>query len=278
MILWISSYPKSGNTWVRTFLSTYYFSKNSEFNFNLLKNIKQFPHEKFFNQKINNIQSAIDNWDKAQTKINSINKFIFLKTHSALVKINNTPFTSKKHTAGGIYIVRDPRNVITSMSNHYQLDFDETLKFMTDEKKFLIDNNKYNNFANFTFLNSWSNHYKSWMENKQFDTLFIKYEDLEKNTKDTFFLILKFINNTKGINDKIDIDRMCKIISSIDFKKLQTKEEKEGFPESIAANNNKIKFFYLGKRNKWKNILSANQINLVNRIFRKDLEKLGYER
>ena len=278
MILWISSYPKSGNTWVRTFLSTYYFSKNNEFNFNLLKNIKQFPHEKFFNQKINNIQSAIDNWDKAQTKINSINKFIFLKTHSALVKINNTPFTSKKHTAGGIYIVRDPRNVITSMSNHYQLDFDETLKFMTDEKKFLIDNNKYNNFANFTFLNSWSNHYKSWMENKQFDTLFIKYEDLEKNTKDTFFLILKFINNTKGINDKIDIDRMCKIISSIDFKKLQTKEEKEGFPESIAANNNKIKFFYLGKRNKWKNILSANQINLVNRIFRKDLEKLGYER
>ena len=278
MILWISSYPKSGNTWVRTFLSTYYFSKNSEFNFNLLKNIKQFPHEKFFNQKINNIQSAIDNWDKAQTKINSINKFIFLKTHSALVKINNTPFTSKKHTAGGIYIVRDPRNVITSMSNHYQLDFDETLKFMTDEKKFLIDNNKYNNFANFTFLNSWSNHYKSWMENKQFDTLFIKYEDLEKNTKDTFFLILKFINNTKGINDKIDIDRMCKIISSIDFKKLQTKEEKEGFPESIVANNNKIKFFYLGKRNKWKNILSANQINLVNRIFRKDLEKLGYER
>ena len=278
MILWISSYPKSGNTWVRTFLSTYYFSKNNEFNFNLLKNIKQFPHEKFFNQKINNIQSAIDNWDKAQTKINSINKFIFLKTHSALVKINNTPFTSKKHTAGGIYIVRDPRNVITSMSNHYQLDFDETLKFMTDEKKFLIDNNKYNNFANFTFLNSWSNHYKSWMENKQFDTLFIKYEDLEKNTKDTFFLILKFINNTKGINDKIDIDRMCKIISSIDFKKLQTKEEKEGFPESIVANNNKIKFFYLGKRNKWKNILSANQINLVNRIFRKDLEKLGYER
>ena len=278
MILWISSYPKSGNTWVRTFLSTYYFSKNSEFNFNLLKNIKQFPHEKFFNQKINNIQSAIDNWDKAQTKINSINKFIFLKTHSALVKINNTPFTSNKHTAGGIYIVRDPRNIITSMSNHYQLDFNETLKFMTDDKKFLTDKNKYNNFANFTFLNSWSNHYKSWMENKQFDTLFIKYEDLEKNTKDTFFLILKFINNTKGINDKIDIDRMCKIISSIDFKKLQTKEEKEGFPESIVANNNKIKFFYLGKRNKWKNILSANQINLVNRIFRKDLEKLGYER
>ena len=187
MILWISSYPKSGNTWVRTFLSTYYFSKDSEFNFNLLRNIKQFPHEKFFNQKINNIQSAINNWDIAQTRINSANKFIFLKTHSALVKINNTPFTSKKHTAGGIYIVRDPRNVITSMSNHYQLDFDETLKFMTDEKKFLIDNNKYNNFANFTFLNSWSNHYKSWMENKQFDTLFIKYEDLEKNTKDTFF-------------------------------------------------------------------------------------------
>ena len=51
MIIWVSSYPKSGNTWVRTFISTYYLSENEKFNFSMLKNIRQFPHEKFFEKK-----------------------------------------------------------------------------------------------------------------------------------------------------------------------------------------------------------------------------------
>ena len=53
MIIWVSSYPKSGNTWVRTFISTYYLSKTDKFNFSMLKNIRQFPHEKFFDKKLN---------------------------------------------------------------------------------------------------------------------------------------------------------------------------------------------------------------------------------
>ena len=275
MIFWISSYPKSGNTWVRTFLSTYYFSKNEEFHFGLLKNIRQFPHYKFFDDNINTIEKAINSWDKVQSIINSKNKFVFLKTHSALVKINNIPFTSKKHTLGGIYIVRDPRNVITSMSNHYQLDFDEALKFMTNEKKFLIDNNAPNNFANFTLLNSWSNHYKSWIENKEFKILLVKYEELENNAKETFYKIINFINNLKNIKDEINIDRVNKIIESVEFDKLKSKEEKEGFPEA-ASNEKKIKFFYLGKKNNWQSMHKQNQIEILNSTFKLDLERLKY--
>ena len=275
MILWISSYPKSGNTWVRTFLSTYYFSKNEEFHFGLLKNIRQFPHNKFFDRDINTIGKAINSWDKAQSIINSKNELVFLKTHSALVKINNIPFTSKKHTIGGIYIVRDPRNVITSMANHYQLGFDETLKFMTNEKKFLINTNAPNDFANFTLLNSWSNHYKSWTENKEFKILLIKYEELEANAKETFYKIVKFINNLKDIKDEINIDRVNKITESVEFEKLKMREEKEGFPEAIK-DKKKIKFFYLGKKNNWRNILKKNQIKTCNSIFKFDLEKLKY--
>ena len=77
MIIWVSSYPKSGNTWVRTFISTYYLSKNDKFNFSMLKNIRQFPHEKFFDKKIRDIKSAITNWDSAQDSINQKNKLIF---------------------------------------------------------------------------------------------------------------------------------------------------------------------------------------------------------
>ena len=119
MIVWISSYPKSGNTWIRTFISTYYLSSNDKFDFSMLKNIRQFPHEKFFIKKITDINSAINNWDLAQNNINLKNGLIFLKTHAALVKINNIPFTTNKNTLGAIYVVRDPRNVVTSLANHF---------------------------------------------------------------------------------------------------------------------------------------------------------------
>lgn len=274
MITWISSYPKSGNTWVRTFISTYYLSNNDNFDFNLLKNIKQFPHEKFMDNRITDIKSAIDNWDKSQININSKYRSIFLKTHSALVKINNIPFTSSKHTIGGIYIVRDPRNVITSISNHYQLNFMDALKFMTNKKKYLINKN---NYANFTFLNSWSEHYKSWMENKNFNILFIKYEDLEKDPLKVFRKIVIFLNKILNVNDNINDERLKKIIESISFEKLQEKEKKEGFSEAIVnTQNKKINFFYLGKKNNWEKLLSQSQIKTLNQVFKDDLKILNY--
>ena len=277
MIISISSYPKSGNTWVRTFISTYYLSSSDKFDFSMLKNIRQFPHEKFFDKKISDINSAINNWDLAQYNINLRNKLIFLKTHGALVKINNTAFTNKRHTLGAIYIVRDPRNVVTSLANHYQLTFDESLKFMTNKKKFLLKKSDSSNFGNFTFLNSWSEHYKSWLYNKEFNLLFIKYEDLENDTLNTFKKIVKFLNKITKKDKKIDIDRLVKIIDTISFETLKKKENEEGFPEAIINNEKQtIDFFYLGKKNKWQKLLSSKQIDRINYIFNEDLKRLGY--
>ena len=267
MIIWVSSYPKSGNTWVRTFILTYYLSKNEKFNFRMLKNIRQFPHEKFFDKKISDIKSAINNWDSAQSNINQKNKLIFLKTHAALVKINNISFTNNKHTLGAIYIIRDPRNVVTSLANHYQLTFDESLEFMTNKKKFLLKKNDPSNFGNFTFLNSWSEHYKSWLYTKQFNLLFIKYEDLENDTFNTFKKIVKFLNKIMKKKEKIDTKRLIKIIDAVSFETLKKKENDEGFPEAVINNKRqKINFFYLGKENKWQNLLSPKQI-IVRMIF-----------
>ena len=277
MIIWISSYPKSGNTWVRTFISTYYLSSNNKFDFNMLKNIRQFPHEKFFDKKISDINTAINNWDLAQNNINLKNKLTFLKTHAALVKINNISFTNNNHTLGAIYIIRDPRNVVTSLSNHYQLTFDESLEFMTNKKKFLLKKNDPSNFGNFTFLNSWSEHYKSWLYSKQFNLLFIKYEDLENDTFNTFKKIVKFLNKIMKKKEKIDTKRLIKIIDAVSFETLKKKENDEGFPEAVINNKKqKINFFYLGKKNKWQNLLSRTQINALNNIFNDDLKKLGY--
>ena len=128
MIIWIASYPKSGNTWIRALLSAYLFSEDGKFSFNLLKNIEQFSSKYFLsNIKDNlNYQERISkNWIPSQKEINKDKKIHLFKTHNAICSINGHKFTNKLNTIGGIYIVRDPRNLILSISHHYGLNFED---------------------------------------------------------------------------------------------------------------------------------------------------------
>uniref|UniRef100_UPI0040497E6C sulfotransferase domain-containing protein n=1 Tax=Candidatus Pelagibacter sp. TaxID=2024849 RepID=UPI0040497E6C len=123
MILWIASYPKSGNTWLRTLLSAYYYSNDGVYNQNLLKNIGQFPEKRHFVGFDYNLREVADTarfWLKSQEKINEDKKLKFFKTHNIFGTVNDCKFTNKENSIGCIYIVRDPRNVITSLKNHYE--------------------------------------------------------------------------------------------------------------------------------------------------------------
>ena len=115
MIIWIASYPKSGNTWVRSFLSSYYFTTDGNFNFDLLKNIKQFPSREFFKRKLTSIDEAAENWLAPQREIKLKGKACFLKTHNVYGSYKGKSFTTNEFTLGAINIIRDPRNVITSL-------------------------------------------------------------------------------------------------------------------------------------------------------------------
>jgi hypothetical protein len=170
MIIWLASYPKSGNTYVRAFLSAYYFSENGQFDFKLIPKIKQFPDIEFFNQKINNVEEASKQWIPAQKKINQDRKIKFLKTHSCLANYKGNEFTSSETSLGAIYIVRDPRNVLTSIKNHFSLNNDKALKMITDKDRGLISNN--GSHASYSFISSWSNNYLSWLRKEIIETSF----------------------------------------------------------------------------------------------------------
>ena len=130
MIIWLASYPKSGNTWVRSFLSAYYYSNDGKFDFKLLEKIKQFPSKDFLSQELRSVDDAAESWLTAQKKINEQNEFCFLKTHNIYGAYKGKNFTTPDFTLGAIYIVRDPRNVLTSLMNHYSLTEDDALKMI----------------------------------------------------------------------------------------------------------------------------------------------------
>ena len=285
MIFWIASYPKSGNTWLRTLISAYYYSKDGIFNQSLLEKIGQFPEKRHFvdfNYDPGNVTDTAKFWIKSQEKINKDKKIRFFKTHNTFGKVNNCDFTNKDNSAGCIYIVRDPRNVITSLENHYEMNQETSLKWMTNSKNYIYDvrNVKKDGYSDFQFISSWSMNYKSWKIQKKIPIKIIRYEDLLKETFVVFKDILEFINKTLNIKEKINKDKLKNSVSSTYFAKLKKEEKKSGFVEAVPSKKSgeKIPFFNLGPDNNWEKILDKDRQARLTDVFKEDIFELGYEK
>jgi len=197
MIIWIASYPKSGNTWLRSLISSYYFSKD-KFNLSDLKTIPNFSVNDFINNNLI-IQNGVDvakQWLNVQREINkNYKKTLFFKTHNACVAINNNLFTDSNNTAGCIYVVRDPRNIITSYKNFEKKTYEKILYHMKNKEAYLFSQKKVE-FKSFEFIGSWADNYNSWFHNKLgIPICLIKYEDLVKDTLGELRKIIDFIAN-----------------------------------------------------------------------------------
>ncbi len=285
MIFWIASYPKSGNTWLRALLSTYYYSSDGVYDEKLLKNIDQFPTKKYltdfeYNKKI--VGDTCKHWIRSQEKLNIDKKLKFFKTHNAFGKVNNFDFTNSENSIGCLYIIRDPRNVFTSVKNHYELDSDKAIKWMSNEKQFIYDVQNFDEvgFSDFQFISSWSLNYKSWKVQKKVPIKFIRYEDLSEKTFSLFKEIIQFINKTTHNNEEIDLSKLKKVLNSTAFEKLKKKEKEDGFSEAIPSKkekNKKISFFNLGPKNDWKKILDKDVIKKINEVFEKEMKELNYK-
>ena len=282
MIIWIASYPKSGNTWIRSLLSAYLFSKDGSFNFNLLKYINQFSVGNLSTdlQKVYNHEDRISkSWIPHQELINRDKKIHFLKTHNALCTINNNKFTDKLNTAACIYIVRDPRNLVTSLSHHYELDYKNAIKFITNKRKIIFPKTLYNKkdiCHDFNFISDWPGHYNSWKNISFCPIKIIKYEDLLADTRNIFISILKFISKFTKLDFKEE--KISNALKTTNFDNLRRIEKKENFEETVISTktNKKVKFFNLGKDNDWRRLLDKSTILKIEEKFKKEMNELNY--
>ena len=278
MFVWLASYPKSGNTLTRSLLAAYFFSKDGIFDFQLIKNIKQFPKTELFSKigvDIKNEKEVIKNYVRVQEIINEKNNIQFLKTHSYLFNFENNPFTNLENSLGVIYIVRNPRNVILSYANHNSKTQEESAKDLIKGRLLGEDDHNQINI----YPGTWGGNFNSWKSFKNVNKyLLVKYEDLIKDKEKSFYEILKFIHYLKKVDFNFDKKKFQNVIESTNFERMQDLEKKEGFEESMPDNKTgkKIKFFSLGMKRNWKGTLNEKIKNQIEEVFKKEMLELGY--
>jgi len=276
MIIWLASYPKSGNTWVRVFLNSLFYTDDNETDINNLS-IGQFPNRKHFKEITENMDD-INEFSKhcinAQLKLNLSNETIFLKTHHAYWKNGDYKFTDTQTTLGVIYIVRDPRNVITSLKNHYNFkNYDDALKFLLDDRKVIGTKNSKKEVDLPHIISSWKNHFNSWKKmNKNY--LLIKYENLINFPELEFEKITKYLENL--INKKFEKKKILDAIKKSDFDNLKKKERYNGFIEAPISIDQPISFFNMGPKNNWRKLLDNKISKEIEKEFKKEMLELNY--
>ena len=278
MIIWLASYPKSGNTWLRMFLKSYFQRSDAKFELN-----KKFDDDfksggfpdiqilKDLKIDYNKFPEIAKNWETVQDYINLNNRTNYLKTHSSMCTVGPYKFTTLKNTKGGIYLVRDPRDVLISYAHHIGEDYETTFELITSSAYYEtyplpLENSQFKK----SLLGSWADHYNSWKSYKSSKILIIRYEDMVSNKYDSFHKIIKYLSEI----DKTEINekKLIKALKQTEFEELQKMEKQHGFREKLKGDL----FFRKGKTGEWKNELPEDLARKIEKIFHNEMIELGY--
>lgn len=278
-IIWLASYPKSGNTWFRSFL-TALKTDDSVFNINELKTDGIFSSKEHF-ENILDVDSDVLYPEEIQKyqrlawthiSLQAKNKQ-FVKIHDAfdfLSNNENQPLIPEEATYKAIYFVRNPFDVVPSLSNHSGDSIAKTVEFINRSETCFINLKKKKSGSGNQFyqhLGTWNEHVKSWLIHPKFPVLFLRYEDMKLNSFESFKNAVKFME----LDYSDEQIRQALMITS--FENLRKQEEQKGFKEKSS----KTKFFFnKGEINYGKSLLTEEQIESIKIVNEEMMKHFGY--
>lgn len=267
-IHWLASYPKSGNTWVRAFLSAYRFGK---VDINRLGFVSSDNHQHLFQMCSPEPFHEVDTYGWACVRLAMLNAIVvtdhsdplILKTHNCAASVGDVPVIPEGLSEPSIYLVRDPRDVAVSYANHLQKPIDQVIDMMCKGDAGVAHNAKRGGLMEVHA--SWGLHVKSW-QTRQFAKV-IRYEDLIEDPDANFKTILE----QYGI--EYDETKFEHALSASSFSALQKAEDESGFHEKGVRQS---RFFRRGEAGCWRDEMTPDQARRIEREFRKAMLAFGY--
>lgn len=270
-IVWLASYPKSGNTWLRAFLANLVANHADPVPLNeLSKYAADEADPDLFGALAGEPSSGLDISQIAALRP-QVHAAIaershgtrFVKTHNMAGSFDGHPLHNMRVTAGAIYVVRNPLDVAVSMTHHFGIGLDEAIERLGNENVATA------NDAQFVsqILGSWSLHVKSWADIKHDRVIVVRYEDMIEKPVKVFVKIAKLA----GLGQ--DRARVQRAIRHADFRSLAGMEKQHGF---IEASDQGTRFFRKGRANEWRTLLSREQVQRVIAAHREQMQRFGY--
>jgi len=268
-ITWLASWPKSGNTWVRLFLSAYL---NNPDDFSLAKENITGDGSIYHYQSVTPIPlSSLSMEGKFRIRdaalehhyVSSLKTNLLMKTHNANVELNRRYLIPADLTHKAIYIVRDPRDVALSYARYMDnMGIDKSVQQMLDPGAYIMGRES---IYIPSFISSWGQHVDSWWAEDKFPVAFVRYEDLMTDPKRIFSRLLEFL--------EIDYheDRFNKSVEVTSMPNLKKMEGETGF----VGNPTKGEFFYRGG-SRWKDELPEEHAEKIRDAFGETMDKFNY--
>ena len=186
----------------------------------------------------------------------------FLKSHNYMGSYEGYPLHNPELTSGWVYIIRNPLDVVISMTHHYGVSVDDAIDFLNNEET-ATESDENNVFSP---LGSWSTHVESWTSEDHPLACYVRYEDMLDKALKTFRRVASIF----GIKDSGLIKQALRKSSFLEMKK---QEAKKGFVERIGDSS---PFFRKGRKDQWAEKLTSAQVKRVIDKNRVQMERFKY--
>lgn len=273
-IYWLVSYPKSGNTWCRVFLTNYLQNARTPVSINALHDIPIASQRSWVDREFG-IDSAELTAEEAadfrreafKTLQRRCEDIQVIKAHESYPSQPRQDFFLDEITAGVVYVVRNPLDVVSSLANHMNISTQAALAHMADDG-FCFSSGTERWISQFPQrLLSWSGHVRSWLERYGGRLLLVRYEDLQQDPQGAFGGIVRFM----GLDP--DEERLDRAIRFSSFSRLQAQEQREGFREKAPKAKS---FFRAGQAGGWRGELTSGQIRRIRHQHGDVMRRLNY--
>ena len=273
-IIWLASYPKSGNTWFRSFLTG--LLKQGEIDINNMETDGIFSSKDYIENILDVCTDDLrprefESFRKLAFtyKAQHLKKESFVKIHDAYTfsRWDGLPLIPNSGSRVALYLIRNPLDVVLSLANHTGLNVDNTIdKYMNCEEGAFIKKGKTAQ-QYYQLMGTWAMHASSWINQKDIPVHVIRYEDMKIKPFETFkeaVVQMQLVYNDEAI---------LKAIAACDFKKLKQQEENNGFKEKQIPSS---AFFFKGETGRWKQELTIEQIKRIMTVNESMMKRHGY--
>lgn len=266
-IIWLASYPKSGNTWVRSFLANYFLPPGQTLDINSLRRFTTADVRQDFFDRANSGPfhgRRIEDWLRLRPQVlrliaASKEGHHFVKTHCQVMRVRGVPLILPEVTAGAVYVLRNPFDVVLSYARHLAVDVDTAITRLTDPNA-----THGSDTGIVEIIGRWDAHIQSWTAAPGLSLHAMRYEDMIADPERTYRGLLGFL--------KVEVDdaQMARTLAATSFAALSRQEQELGFRERPAK---MVRFFARGTAGGWRDELTAKQAGRLREAFLPALEQ-----